>query len=293
MTGKNKKGGLGKGLEALFVDNTAGDGGVVTLRVSEIEPNKGQPRKDFDEGALADLADSIRVHGVIQPLLVRPVPTGGYQLVAGERRWRASRMAGLAEVPVVIREMSDNEVMELALIENLQREDLNPLEEALGYQALIEAHGMTQEQVAQTIGKSRPAVANALRLLRLPQEVSELVRQGALSAGHARALLGMESPEQIIAAAKLAVEKELSVREVEKIARISAPAPVKEKKEPKKENYYRELELALETAMGRKVKIHSKGKKGALEIEYFDKEDLAALAEKLSGEKVSSEDFAG
>lgn len=162
-----RKGGLGKGLDALFIDNTT-DNGAVTLRISEIEPNRSQPRKEFDESALADLADSIREHGVIQPLLVRPLPTGGYQLVAGERRWRASRMAGLGEVPVVIRELSDHEAMELALIENLQRQDLNPMEEALGYRSLMEEYQMTQEEVAKAIGKSRPATANSLRLLALP-----------------------------------------------------------------------------------------------------------------------------
>ncbi len=291
MAGKSKKGGLGKGLEALFVDNTAEDAGVVTLRVAEIEPNKDQPRKDFDESALADLADSIRAHGVLQPLLVRPMPTGEYQLVAGERRWRASRMAGLTEVPVVIREMSDNEVMELALIENLQREDLNPLEEAMGYEALMETHGMTQDQVAQVIGKSRPAVANALRLLRLPEETADLVRQGKLSAGHARALLALEDPQRIAAAAKLASEKGLSVREVEKLSRTSQSSGAKAgKKEPRGDRFCQELALALETALGRQVKIRRQGKKnGTLEIEYFDKEDLSALVQRLTGEAVSAQ----
>lgn len=196
-----RKGGLGKGLDALFIDNTT-DNGPVTLRISEIEPNRSQPRKEFDEAALADLADSIREHGVIQPLLVRPLPSGGYQLVAGERRWRASRMAGLSEVPVVIRELSDHETMELALIENLQRQDLNPMEEALGYRSLMDEYQMTQEEVAKVIGKSRPAIANSLRLLALPQPVAEWIQEGKLSAGHGRALLALEDEAAILEAAQ-------------------------------------------------------------------------------------------
>ena len=176
---------------------------TVTLKISEIEPNRAQPRKDFNDEALAELADSIAQHGVLQPLLVRPLLGGGYQIVAGERRWRAARMAGVSEVPVVIREMSDHEVMELALIENLQREDLTPLEEAQGYQSLIDQYGMTQEEISRTVGKSRPAVANALRLLHLPEDLQALVSAGKLSAGHARTLLGFSDEEQMRAAAKL------------------------------------------------------------------------------------------
>ena len=201
-----RKSGLGKGLDALFVDNSTDHAnGVVTLRISEIEPNKNQPRKDFDENALAQLADSIAEHGVLQPLLVRPMTNGGYQLVAGERRWRASKMAGLSEVPVVVQEMTDTEAMEIGLIENLQREDLNPIEEALGYRELIDSHQMTQDMVAQRVGKSRPVVANALRLLNLPDGVVKMVRNGALSAGHARALLSIEDPEEQNSMAKKAI----------------------------------------------------------------------------------------
>ena len=189
---KLKKGGLGKGLDALFVENDTGDTSSVTLRISEIEPNREQPRKYFDEEALTELADSIRQHGVIQPLLVRPMENGTYQLVAGERRWRASRMAGLTEVPVVIKDLSEIEAMELALIENLQRQDLNPIEEAVGFQQLMERYSMTQEQVASRVGKSRPAVANALRLLNLPEQVVAMVQSGEVSPGHARALLKLE-----------------------------------------------------------------------------------------------------
>ncbi|MBQ2791884.1 MAG: ParB/RepB/Spo0J family partition protein [Oscillospiraceae bacterium] len=274
-----KKGGLGKGLDALFMDNTT-ESGPVTLRIAEIEPNREQPRKEFDESALADLADSIREHGVIQPLLVRPMPTGGYQLVAGERRWRASRMAGLTEVPVVIRELSDHETMELALIENLQRQDLNPMEEALGYQSLMNEYAMTQEQVSKVIGKSRPAIANSLRLLSLPTPVVELVREGKLSAGHGRALLALDSEEAILEAAELAVKKGMSVRETEKLAQQAKKEPKKPVLKPE-DTYYKELELALTQVLGRQVSVTAKGKTRRLSVEFFDKDDLAALAEKL------------
>ena len=214
------KGGLGKGLEALFVDNNTSDIPTTSLKLTEIEPNKEQPRKDFDDAALAELADSIREHGVLQPLLVRPMVNGRYQIVAGERRWRASRMVGLAEVPVVIREMTDTEAMELALIENLQRKDLNIIEEALGYKTLMETYGFTQEKVAQRVGKSRPVIANALRLLSLPPKVEKMVRDGQISAGHARALLSLDDPKVIEETAGRILSQGLSVREVE---RLSAP----------------------------------------------------------------------
>ena len=278
-----RKGGLGKGLDALFIDNTT-DNGAVTLRISEIEPNRSQPRKEFDESALADLADSIREHGVIQPLLVRPLPTGGYQRVAGERRWRASRMAGLGEVPVVIRELSDHEAMELALIENLQRQDLNPMEEALGYRSLMEEYQMTQEEVAKAIGKSRPAIANSLRLLSLPQQVVDLIREGKLSAGHGRALLALEEESAILEAAQTAVKKHWTVREIEKMAQ-SSHKKTKVSTGPDKDHYYTELELALSQVLGRQVTITSKGKNRTLSIAFFDKEDLSALVSRLCGDQ--------
>ena len=278
-----RKGGLGKGLDALFIDNTT-DNVAVTLRISEIEPNRSQPRKEFDESALADLADSIREHGVIQPLLVRPLPTGGYQLVAGERRWRASRMAGLGEVPVVIRELSDHEAMELALIENLQRQDLNPMEEALGYRSLMEEYQMTQEEVAKAIGKSRPAIANSLRLLALPQQVVDLIREGKLSAGHGRALLALEEESAILEAAQTAVKKHWTVREIEKMAQ-SSHKKTKVSTGPDKDHYYTELELALSQVLGRQVTITSKGKNRTLSIAFFDKEDLSALVSRLCGDQ--------
>ncbi|MEE1105802.1 MAG: ParB/RepB/Spo0J family partition protein, partial [Ruminococcus sp.] len=189
-------GGLGKGLGAIFIENDNEEsGGAVKLKISEIEPNRSQPRKDFDEEALGELADSISKHGLLQPILVRPLPLGGYEIVAGERRYRASRMAGLTEVPVVIRELTESETMELALIENLQREDLSPLEEAQGYDVLISDHGFTQEEVAKSVGKSRPAVANALRLLKLPESIAAYLKEDKISAGHARALLTLPNEE--------------------------------------------------------------------------------------------------
>ncbi|MBC8546834.1 ParB/RepB/Spo0J family partition protein [Clostridiaceae bacterium NSJ-31] len=285
-----RKGGLGKGLDALFVDNDTSSRDVLTLRISEIEPNKSQPRKDFDEAALADLADSIREHGVIQPLLVRPMPTGGYQLVAGERRWRAARMAGLSEVPVIVREMDDQQTMELALIENLQREDLNAIEESLGYKLLADQYNMTQEQIAKSVGKSRPVVANALRLLHLPAKVVEMVRRDELSVGHARALLGLETKKQIEELADRIVKENLTVRDVEKrVAAIKAPKEEAPKAKPLvRDTFYEELELAATQEFGRKVKInHTKRDKGKLEIEFFSKRDLADIMERLTGEKLN------
>ena len=278
-----RKGGLGKGLDALFIDNTT-DNGAVTLRISEIEPNRSQPRKEFDESALAYVAYSLGEPGVTQPLVVRPGPPGGYPVVAGARRWRASRMAGLGEVPVVIRELSDHEAMELALIENLQRQDLNPMEEALGYRSLMEEYQMTQEEVAKAIGKSRPAIANSLRLLSLPQQVVDLIREGKLSAGHGRALLALEEESAILEAAQTAVKKHWTVREIEKMAQ-SSHKKTKASTGPDKDHYYTELELALSQALSRQVTITSKGKNRTLSIAFFDKEDLSALVSRLCGDQ--------
>jgi len=215
-----KKSGLGKGLDLIFAENDTEDpNSVVVLKISEIEPNRDQPRKEFDEEAMAELADSIAQHGILQPLLVRPIFGGGYQIVAGERRWRAARMAGVSEAPVVVRELTDGQVMELALIENLQREDLTPLEEALGYQTLIETYGMTQDEVSKTVGKSRPSVTNALRLLHLPEEVRELLEEKKISAGHARALLSLPDEGLMMELAHLAADQEISVRELERLVK--------------------------------------------------------------------------
>lgn len=281
-----KKGGLGRGLDALFADNSIEEiasTSAVKLKIMDIEPNRDQPRKIFDEDALAELADSIAKHGVIQPLLVRPMPDGSYQLVAGERRWRASRMAGLTEVPVVIKELSDDEAMALALIENLQREDLNAIEEAQGIKALMDTLSMTQDEAAERVGKSRPAVANALRLLKLPDSVIALVSDGKLSPGHARALLGFKDEQDIIETADLIIEKGLTVRDVEKLVKKRNKEPKAEKPAARRASYYDEVELALTDFLGRKVKVGTKpGKEsGVLEIDFFDKDDLTRLADAL------------
>jgi len=279
--------GLGRGLNALLGDPDlpAQGEGSVTLPISQVEPGLNQPRKRFDQEALEDLAESIRVHGIIQPLTVRRLPTGYYQIIAGERRWRAAKAAGLAEVPAVIIEADDRKVMELGLIENLQREDLNPAEEARGYQTLMEDYGLTQEQVAQRMGKSRPAIANTLRLLALPDEVMALLEDGSLSAGHARAILG--APTQALqqqAAQKVAAEQ-LSVRQTEALVK----ALQKEKKERPKPNgpdlslYLGELEKDLGSRLGRKVKIAHRGKKGKIELEYYSEQDLETLLSLLQG----------
>ena len=287
MAAKNK-GGLGKGLDALFMDNSIEEEAksAVKLKINDIEPNRAQPRKSFDEEALEELANSISTHGVIQPLLVRPLADGGYQLIAGERRWRASRMAGLTEVPVVIREMSDSEAMELALVENLQREDLNPIEEAQGLALLMETYGLTQEQAAKRVGKSRPAVANSMRLLSLPQEVLAMVERGELSAGHARTILALENAGQITALANEIVKKNLSVRETERAVKALLKGDTKkEKRAKKRDTYYDEVELAVSQSLGRKAKVSlSAGNKGTLEIEFFGKEDLSKLMKLFENE---------
>ena len=275
-----KKKGLGKGLEALLIDNSTeelGSSSAVKLKLSEIEPNKNQPRKNFDEEALAELSHSIELHGVIQPLLVRPMPDGSYQLVAGERRWRASRMAGLIEVPVVIKELTDAQVAELALVENLQREDLDPIEEALGYKELSEKYDYTQEEISNLVGASRPAIANALRLLTLPEEIIKLVSSKELSAGHARALLTLEDDKAKIELAKLVIKEDISVRETERLARKQIKTEPTCKKTKKRNPYYDEVELALSDVLQRKVRVTKSTKKGAIEIEFFDDEDLKKL----------------
>lgn len=271
-----KKGGLGRGLESLFSDNATESSQPTTLRLSEIEPNRDQPRKDFDETALQELADSISKHGLLQPITVRPMPNSAYQIVAGERRWRACRLAGLDSVPVIIREMSDSECMELALIENLQREDLGAVEAAEGYKHLMDKYGFTQEQVAESVGKSRPAITNALRLLNLPQEVLERLKDGSITAGHARAMIGLDS-ERISLALMLAM-KGASVREIEKIGKNTR---VKTAKQPQN-SYFKEVELALQTELGRRVKVSGSGKKGQLQIEFYSHDDLADLARRLA-----------
>ena len=278
-----KLSGLGRGLDSLFADNSVEEinSSVNKLRIMEIEPNHNQPRKDFDEKALSELAESIEQHGVLQPLVVRPLANGSYQLVAGERRWRAARIAGLTEVPVVIKELTDEEVIEIAMIENLQREDLNPLEEALGYRYMMDELKITQEQAAEKVGKSRPAVANALRLLKLPNEVQEMVKNNLISPGHARALLGFDSDDMILQTAKIIIKEDLSVRDVESLVKKSKKVPNGSKKQIR-DKFFSEVELALVENLGRKVKIkEAKQDAGVLEIEFFDKDDLEGLAMKL------------
>lgn len=283
-----RKGGLGKGLEALFVDNETEEITPSTLKLTEIEPNREQPRKDFDEKALSELADSIREHGVLQPLLVRPLKDGRYQLIAGERRWRASRMAGLTEVPVIVRDLDDQAAMELALIENLQRTDLNIMEEAAGYRELMERYGMTQEVVAKRVGKSRPAVANALRMLALPEATARLVREGKLTAGHARALLGLPDPAEIDPLAERVLAEGRSVRETERLVADRKVSPEK-KPQPAVKNWgedsrLKQTVLYLSEYFGRKAQIKAKKDgTGRIVIDFYSKEDLEALLKQMCG----------
>lgn len=278
--------GLGKGLTALFEENDTISGAAELLPILDIEPNADQPRKRFDDEAMAELTASIAAHGVLQPILVRPLTNGGYKLVAGERRWRAARAAGLMEIPAVVREMSDKEADELAIIENLQREDLNPMEEALGYQTLMDNYGLTQEQAATAVGKSRPAVANALRLLKLPAVVAEQVISGKLSAGHARAVLALTDEAAQIALAEQAIAGGWSVRETEKRAK-QKPSKTREKAAVFGSHaFYKEVALALTEHLGKKVTVSATGgDKGILQIEFYGDDDLKDLANRLAPEE--------
>ena len=279
-----KKGGLGKGLDALFLDNSVTAEGTTELPIAELSPDRGQPRKVFDEDALGDLANSIRQHGVLQPILVRPVQDGSYRIVAGERRWRAARLAGLTAVPVTIRDMSDEDAMSIALVENLQREDLNPVEEAEGYRHLAEATGWTQEQIAKQVGRSRPAVANALRLLSLPTEVLSLLRDGRITTGHAKAILAIADDETRVAVAKQVAESGMTVREAEKLAQ--KPAKQEKLKLPRPKNAVAsEVELALQNALGVEVRVKYAAGKGTLSVDFYTKEQLFEFANKLGGQQ--------
>lgn len=291
MAKRTKESGLGRGLSSLLGDpdlQTQGEGSV-TLPISQVEPGLNQPRKRFDAEALEDLTQSIRIHGIIQPLTVRRLSSGYYQIIAGERRWRAAKAAGLMEVPAVIIDADDRKVMELGLIENLQREDLNPAEEARGYKVLMEEYGLTQEQVAQQLGKSRPAVTNTLRLLALPEDILTLVEEGSLSAGHARALLGLPTPDLQREAAKQVIQNQLSVRQTESLVKAlqkkqtSRPKP----QAPDLSLYLADLEKGLSSRLGRKVKIAHRGSKGKIELEYYNDQDLEtllSLLQSLNGE---------
>ena len=280
-----KPSGLGRGLGALLGDDVlkAESTGSLYLPISQVESCSSQPRKHFDEASLAELADSIREHGIIQPLTVRKLASGYYQIIAGERRWRAAKQAGLTEVPAVIIEADDRKVMELGLIENLQREDLNPAEEARGYQVLMEEYGLTQEQVAEEMGKSRPAIANTLRLLALPEDLLKLVEEGTLSAGHARAILGAPTQAMQRQAAKQVIAHGLSVRQTESLVKALQKQPA-EKKAANDEIalYLGEMEKSLSSNLGRKVTISHHGKKGKIQLEYYNPEDLEALLSLLN-----------
>lgn len=273
------KHGLGKGLGALIRENEQDiESSVSELKITELEANQNQPRRNFDDQGLQELAESIRQHGVVQPIIVRKIDNS-YQIVAGERRWRAARLAGLKSVPVVVKDYSNIEVMEIALIENLQRQDLNAIEEAIAYKSLIEEHEMTQEEISEKIGKSRPAIANTLRLLNLPGEIKEFVIQGKLSAGHARAILSVQDKKKQIEIALKVIEQQLNVRDIEKLVMQ------KEKKEPSKESKKSveiiELEERLKKALATKVNIVHKKSRGKIEIEYYNNDDLERILELL------------
>lgn len=274
-----KKGGLGRGLDSLFNENAADSGSVVNVRLTDIEPNRTQPRKVFDQEALQELADSISKHGLIQPIVVRPEANGTYRIIAGERRWRACRMAGLAEVPVAIKEIDDRALMEMALIENLQREDLNAIEEAKGYKTLMDTYGLTQAEVSESVGKSRSAVANTLRLLTLNEQETEALENSKITAGHARVLIAVEDRDLRVTLFNLALSG-ASVRELE---RTAAKKPQTAKKAEKKDTFFSEAEIALKAELGRRVKITQKGKNsGTLTLEFFSREELSDFAKRLT-----------
>lgn len=286
-----KKSGLGRGIDSIFLDNdfTAEEKtGTSTLRISQIDPTPGQPRKEFDGEALAQLADSIGAHGVLQPILVREVAPDRYRIVAGERRWRASKMAGLSEIPAIIVDISDREAAEIALIENIQREDLNPIEEALGYETLKKEYSLTQEEISAKVGKSRSAIANAMRLLDLPEAVRALVVAGTLSAGHARTLLGLKSADAMLPLAEKVIAFDFSVRELEaevrRLNRLSTKADAEEEDEEEvRVDYVKELERRMTSHLGRRVKLSTKGAKKSLTLYFEDNDDLDELLTLICG----------
>lgn len=287
-----RKSGLGKGLDALFQDNAKESKEIAILSINEVEPNSDQPRDRFDEESLTALANSIREHGVIQPIVVRPLFGGRYQIIAGERRWRACRIVGLKEVPVIVKEVDDKGTMELALIENLQREDLNPIEEAKGYKNLMDNYNLTQDDVAKRVGKSRSAVANALRLLSLPNEVLEDLESCKLSAGQARALLAFGDEERIKEVAKKAVSNGLNVRELEKLSKEDKAndnkvgLKINKKSKILKSNMYKEIEISMQQELHRKVKIEAiNGEHGRLTIDFYNQDELIDIAYALAGQR--------
>jgi ParB family chromosome partitioning protein len=285
-----KKKALGRGLDAILVDiytpeTTENTQGITMARINEVEPNANQPRKDFDPAELETLAESINQYGMIQPITVRSID-GMYQIITGERRWRAARMAGLSEVPVMIITADDKKAAELALVENIQRSDLNPIEEALGFAALIDEHGLTQEEAAKRIGKSRSAVTNSLRLLNLPESVRKMIENSELSTGHAKVLLGISNTDSIEKVALQVVTRDLSVRETEKLVKIMEEAANRQEDEPivRDIDHTRSLELLIQKQLGRTIKINEKGQKSSITIGYSDNEDLEKLLILLCGE---------
>ena len=291
-----KKSGLGRGIDSIFLDNefeTEEKGGALTLRLSQIDPTATQPRKAFDQDALASLADSIAAHGVLQPILVRQVAPERYAIIAGERRWRAAKLAGLSEIPALVVEMDERTAAEVALIENIQREDLNPIEEAEGFATLAAEYGMTQEEIATRVGRSRSAVANAMRLLDLPKEVRAMVIAGSLSAGHARALLGLLRKDAMLPLAEKTVALELSVRETEeevrRANRIKETAEEEETETPFRVDYVKELERKMTSELGRRVKVSAKGAKKSVTLYFEDNEDLEELLIRVCGKQFVEE----
>lgn len=279
------RGGLGRGLDSLFEDATpsleAGAKGE-TLPLRDIEPDPNQPRKTFEEDSLAELAASVAEHGLLQPIVVRPRIEGGYTIVAGERRWRACRMAGLTDVPVIVKDVTDEQAMELALVENLQREDLDPVEEACGIRELMERCGLTQEQAAQRLGKSRSALANSLRLLNLPPKALELLKSGFLSAGHAKVVLGLPTPELQEQAAQLIADHQLNVRQAEALCKKLARAPKQEAEPPApRSTLPAEVELSLKEVLGNEVSVAYRNGRGSLTVHFYSDEQLRAFANLL------------
>lgn len=288
-----KKNALGRGLDMIFSDNTpeGPSGGITSLRISDVEPKADQPRQDFDTEALASLAASIAQNGVLQPILVRESGGGLYQIIAGERRWRASKMAGLSEIPAIIMDADELKTAQIALIENIQRENLNPVEEAKAYRTLMDSFDLTQEEVSERVGKSRSAVANSMRLLELPEKVADYLRDGILSAGHCRALLGLKDKDKMSELADLAVQKALSVRDTEKAVRGANKPPKEETEEPCScsVNYVAELERKVTGACGRYCRINGKGKRKTVTLEFSDEDDLEKLLFALCGKDVTEE----
>lgn len=273
------KRGLGKGLDALFVDNEIENTKEEIINISQIEPNKEQPRKNFDVDNLTELAESIRLYGVIQPILVRPLTNGNYQIVAGERRWRASRIVGLSQIPVIVKEMSDNDVMKIALVENLQRQDLNPIEEALGYKSLIDEFSLTQEEVSKSIGKARSVIANSIRILNLPPEVVSLISKGEISKGHAKVLLSLSDTDIILDISKMIIEKQLSVRQLEQIVKSCNKPKIENDSNKKYKTFFVETELSLKDKLGTSVRIKQGKSKCVLEIDFYSDEELSKILE--------------